>query len=75
MKSIFLRLGLNDIIKGAIMAALTAIVAVLVPVLESGAFPTFEVIKGALLSGLSVGAVYLLKNFLTNSKDKFLTKE
>jgi hypothetical protein len=75
MKSAFLKLDLNDLIKSAIMAGLTAIGAIIIPVLESGKLPDWPMLGHAAVTGLGIAFAYLLKNFLTSSDDKFLKKE
>jgi hypothetical protein len=48
----------------------------LITVLNTGIFPTtLEQWKPILLAGLTACLAYLLKNWLTNSDNKFLIKE
>lgn len=75
MKSLFLKLAASDLVKSAIMAGLTAIGTLLLPILNSGSFPDLAQLQAALINGVSVAGIYLLKNLLTNSDDKFLAKE
>lgn len=76
LKSQFLKLTKHDLVKGFLMAALTVIVTSLISVLETGIFPTDWIFwKTKIILGLSAGCAYLLKNWLTNSDDKFLKKE
>ena len=64
MKSKFLKLGVNDFIKGAVIAILTAIGTVL----------TIDevTIKKVALAALVGFISYLTKNLFTNSQDKIL---
>jgi hypothetical protein len=63
----FLTLGMNDFIKGILMAIGTAILTAIYPIIQSGVLPTWPELKVILLSGLAAGITYLLKNLLTNS--------
>ena len=67
--------NLKDISKGFITAFITALITALYQLVQDGHLPTLAEFKTAGLVGLSAGLAYLLKNFLTNSADQFLTKE
>ncbi len=76
-KSPFLSLDIKDLIKGGIMTALTVVVAGAVVIVEGickvpPVFPTLQTVETLLLSGLGVGVIYILKNFLSSSEDNFL---
>lgn len=75
MKSSFLNLNIQDLLKGFVVAGLTAIGTVLLPSLESGLFPDLALLKTAGITGLTAGIAYLLKNLFTNSNDKLLKTE
>ena len=83
MEAAFLKLGIKDMGKAAIMLILGTIVTALLPILQgiadTGTLPVWadalKTLLNALISGVGIAAVYLLKNLLTNSDDKFLTKE
>jgi len=76
MKSTFLNLKNNDLVKGAIIAGITVILTTVTSSLEKGSFPTdMEFWKGELVAGLMAMGVYLSKNLLSNSNDQFLKKE
>ena len=64
-----------DLIKGFILAVITAIITGLYTSLQSGLLPGMPEIKAMLLTGITAGVGYLLKNLLTNSKDQFMKKE
>lgn len=68
-------LSLKDVVKGFVVAFLTAFISGLSVSLESSALPTIPELQKFALIGLSAGIAYLLKNFLTNSEDKLITKE
>jgi len=69
-------LSIKDGIKGLITAVLTVIVTMLLSLLNTGVFPmTLEAWKPILMASVGAGLAYILKNWLTNSDDKFLTKE
>jgi len=59
----FLKLNLNDIFKGLLMAVLTPVVVVIQQSLEAGVF-VFDW-KSIGLAALSGGVAYLVKNFFT----------
>lgn len=66
----------NDLLKGFITAMITVIVTSLYSSIQSGTIPTDWLFwKTQLMLGLGAGLSYLIKNFLTNSDDKFLKKE
>jgi membrane protein implicated in regulation of membrane protease activity len=71
--SSFLSLGLKDLVKGVIMAALGAIAALVSASINAGSLNFDWEVMGhtALLAAIA----YLAKNFLTNSKNAFLAKE
>ena len=73
----FLSLGLKDLAKGAIMAILTVIVTGLYTALNAvpPSIPDLPTLENLGAAGLVAGAIYLMKNFLTNSNDQFLKKE
>jgi len=68
MKSKLLRLNLQDLGHGLLIAVGVVFIAPLLPVLQTGAFPDVATIKQALAAGLAAGLVYLGKNLLTNSQ-------
>ncbi len=75
MKSKFLNLHLNDFVKGLITSIIFAILTSIQDFLTNGgSISSIEwktVLNVAILTFIS----YLIKNWLTNSKDKFLKKE
>lgn len=76
MKSAFLSLKAKDLVKGLIIAIITAIVTGVYQSIDAGTFAlTWLYFKPILLTGLGAGLSYLLKNWLTNSDDKFLKPE
>jgi hypothetical protein len=75
MKSDFLKLNWQDIVRGLLVAILTAAFIALQPIVERGTLPTLEELKAIGIVGISAGLAYLMKNFLTNSKDKMFKDE
>jgi hypothetical protein len=63
----YLNLNLADFVKGLIVAAGTAILTALLPVLNTGNLPTLADLKVIAISGVAAGVTYLLKNLFTNS--------
>ncbi len=72
----FLQLKSNDILKGFIMAVLSVLITWIGQSLESGSF-TMDKAAWILQIKIALGAgiAYIIKNFFTNSEDKFLKKE
>lgn len=62
----FLKLNLNDILKGLLMAVLTPVIVVVQQSLEAGIF-VFDW-KSIGVAALSGGVAYLVKNFFTAAK-------
>jgi hypothetical protein len=75
MKSIFLSLNLNDLMKGCIVAIFAAVGMAIIPSLEAGTLPTLVMLQSAGVTGLAAGLAYLLKNFLSNSANKPFVSE
>lgn len=73
----FGRIGKHDVIKGAILAIITAVITVIYQLIQTGGhFPPssadWNVIAG---TGLSALLAYVLKNLGTNTDDKFMKRE
>lgn len=64
-QSNFLSLNWKDLLKGFIVAAITAAVTGISQSLEAGSFPTVAQLKTSALVGLAAGISYLIKNFFT----------
>jgi hypothetical protein len=75
MRSFFLRLSKNDLFKGFVVAFIAAVGTVLIPMLDAGTLPDLAVLKASVVTGLTAGLAYLLKNLLTNSNGEILKKE
>lgn len=71
----FLKLGMPDLLKGVIVAFLTALVTSVYTILQTGVLPTLAELKVAAIAGLTAAVAYLIKNFFTNSEGKFLKRE
>lgn len=68
-------MSIHDLVKGFIVALLTAFLSGLTITIEDGSLPTLIELKQLALVGLAAGVGYLAKNFLTNSKDQFVKPE
>ena len=66
---------LRDATRGLFVAMATVILMSIYPIIEQGTWPTVVQLKAIGLSGLAAGVAYIIKNFLTNSKDQMLKKE
>ena len=72
-KSAFLSLDFKDLVKGLLMAILTPALLIVQQSLELGSL-TFNW-KQIAMASIAGAVAYLVKNFLTNSSDKFFSKE
>ena len=70
IKSGFLRLNSNDLIRGVITAVLSAVVLVLCQAISDGGFRSVS-LEQLLQVGTVAGLGYLIKNFFTTSDGKF----
>ncbi|MBN2420627.1 MAG: hypothetical protein JXL81_14655 [Deltaproteobacteria bacterium] len=75
MKSRFLKLSARDILIGILMAFMTSILSGVIELLDKGAVFTWLAVRPILIAGLSAALSYLLKCFITNSRDEFFTRE
>jgi hypothetical protein len=74
-KSKFSKLCLKDLSKGVVMTVGTTFVGLCSTSVASGVFPDVADFLNMGKVGLLSGVVYLIKNFLTNSKGEFLKSE
>lgn len=74
-KSALGKLNWKDATKGFVVAVITAVITTVIPMMDKGVLPGIDNLKVAGISGLVAGLSYLIKNVLTNSQDKLLTKE
>ena len=75
MKSKFLNLDLKDLLKGAIVAVVTALLTGLYELITAGGDLTWLNLKPVLLTSLAALISYLLKNMFTNSDGEILSRE
>ena len=75
MNSNFLKLNFVDVLKGLIVAILTAILGAVYAILSAGGLPTMQDAKTIGISCLWAGIAYLLKNIFTNSDWQPFTTE
>ena len=75
MKSKYKKLNLKDLSRGTFMSIGTTIVGLAGTSVSSGIFPQLADFLNMGKVGLLSGAVYLAKNYFTNSKDEFLKSE
>lgn len=66
------KLNWNDLLKGFIVAVVTAILAGVYQIVQTGALPTMEQLKIVGITALTAGIAYLLKNVFTNSNGNIL---
>jgi len=75
MKSKFLTINWKDLSRSILMIVSTTILGMLSAAVTNQQFPTTDEFLNMLKVGALSGAVYLFKNLLTNSRDKFLRNE
>jgi len=71
----FLQINWQDLLRGLVVAVIGAVLTALLPVIQAGALPTKAQVVAALTVGLTAGLSYVIKNFLTNSKDQMFVVE
>ena len=75
MKSKFLALDWKDFSRGLLIAFLTAVLTVVINLLDTGAVFTWVTLKPVLIAGISAALSYLLKCLATNSQDQMFKRE
>ena len=75
MKSNFLSLGWKDILKGLVMAFLSALLTGIYQLFQTSSALNWITIKPVVFVAIGAMLSYLIKNFFTNSQDQLLTKE
>jgi hypothetical protein len=75
-RSVFFRLNNFDLLKGLLIAFLTALFAGLIQLFEAGPFTfTWVTFQPIVYSAVSAALAYLIKNFFTNSTGVMLKRE
>jgi hypothetical protein len=75
MKSKFLTLDWKDLLRGLLIAFLTAILTGVINILDTGVLFTWVTLKPVLIAGISAALSYLLKCLATNSQDQMFKRE
>lgn len=75
VRSTFLSLNLRDLLKGLLMAVLSAVITYAYEAIQAGVVFDVEFLKSMGMVSLSTVLAYLLKNLLDNSQGQFLKKE
>jgi len=75
MKSKTFTLNARDIIRSVVLFFITTIITGIYQLIQASGGFTWENVKVVLLTAISATLSYLVKNFLTNSEDKFLKTE
>ena len=73
MKSEFLKLKKNDLVKGLIVSIMTAVLISLQQMIEVGGLNNVDYTTITQIA-ITTGIGYLIKNVLTNHNDQFLKK-
>ena len=69
------RLNKKDLIKSIQLIIISSVIPSIGVILDSGRLPSLSEFRNILLVGFVAWTAYIVKNFLTNSKDEFLTNE
>ena len=75
MKAKLFTLHVRDLVKGLILATITAALTLFVNELQAGSQFDKALLKRILIGSAIAFVSYILKNFLTNSQDQFATPE
>lgn len=75
MKSDFLSLGWKDVLKGLVMAFLSAFITGVYQLLQVGALFNWVTLKPVVFVAIAAMLSYLIKNFFTNSQNQLLITE
>jgi hypothetical protein len=75
MFSKFLEINGRDLVKGLIIAVLATVLSSLAAIINEGQLPTVDQWKSIAMMAAGAALTYFLKNFLTNSEDKFLSPD
>ena len=75
VRSGFLKLNARDLLRGALVTALTSVLFTLAASLNAGSLPVLSDLQSILVVGLSAGVSYLLKNLVTNSQGQIASTE
>ena len=75
MRSDFFALNWKDLLKGVIVAVLTAVFATVAGLIQTGTLFAKESLAAIGISALTALLAYLSKNLFTNSDGEILTKE
>lgn len=75
-KSTFGKVGIDDLLKGIVLAFLTALITGLYNAIQIGTIEfTWAFFQPIVYTSIAAVLGYIIKNFLTNSEDKFLKSE
>lgn len=76
MKSPLFNLNWKDLLKGLIVAVFTAFLTGALSIFQTGNIEwTWLFWQPTIYASITAGIAYLLKNWLTNSEDKFIKKD
>ena len=75
MKSRYLTIDSRDILKGILIAFMTSVLAGILKIFETGAAFDWPTIKPVLIAGACAAISYILKNFMSNSRDQLFKRE
>lgn len=75
MRSSFLALNWRDILKGLILAFITALVTGVYQLLQTGALLNWVSFKPVLMVSIAAMLSYLIKNIFTNTQGEIFTPE
>jgi hypothetical protein len=75
MRSKFLSLNLQDVLKGLVVAFFTALITGFYQIFQHGSALDWPTLKPVLFGAIAAALGYFIKNYLTNSDGKMFKKE
>ena len=75
MNSGLFSLNWKDVVNSLILGVITSVLTALMPMLESGSFPTFDNLKTVFVVGLTTTIANVLRKYLTTSDNTFIIPE
>ena len=74
-KANLFNLNWRDVLKGLIMAFISAVVTGVYQLIQTNGIISWVTIKPVIVVGIGAGLSYLIKNYFSNSQTQFATKE
>lgn len=69
------KINLKDVINSLVLGLITSVLTALLPILDSGTFPTFDNLKVIITLGITTAVSNVIRKFVTNSNNVPLLPE